>query len=126
MLLCSLNFPFPSIYFPPQLDWMNFVLHKVEWTSRRLYIEEGSMGFLRTLPSDARAFWDLFTQALTNEKPTMLQFKIREALVVLNDSYDLRLQIRPYELNNSLISWEESYDASKNILIEEIQEVKIA
>ena len=56
----------------------------------------------------------------------MLQFKIREALVVLNDSYDLRLQMRPYELNNSLISWEGSYDASKNISIEEIQEVKIA
>ena len=53
----------------------------------------------------------------------MLQFKIREALVVLND---LRLQMRPYELNNSLISWEGSYDASKNILIGEIQEVKIA
>lgn len=56
----------------------------------------------------------------------MLQFKIKEALVVLNDSYDLRLQMRPYELNNSLISWEGSYDASKKILIEEIQEVKIA
>ena len=46
--------------------------------------------------------------------------------VVLNDSYDLRLQMRPYEHNNSLISWEGSYDASKKILIEEIQEVKIA
>ena len=34
--------------------------------------------------------------------------------------------MRPYELNNSLISWEGSYDASKKILIEEIQEVKIA
>ena len=46
--------------------------------------------------------------------------------MVLNDSYDLRLQMRPYELNNSLISWEGSYNASKKILIEEIQEVKIA
>ena len=45
--------------------------------------------------------------------------------MVFNDSYDLRLRMRPYELNNSLISWEGSYDASKNILIEEIQEVKI-
>ena len=34
--------------------------------------------------------------------------------------------MRPYELNNSLISWEGSYDTSKKILIEEIQEVKIA
>ena len=56
----------------------------------------------------------------------MLQFKIREALVVFKDSYDLRLQMRPYELNNSLISCEGSYDATKKILIEEIQEVKIA
>ena len=46
--------------------------------------------------------------------------------MVLNDSYDLRLQMRHYELNNSLISWEGSYDTSKNILIGEIQEVKIA
>ena len=76
--------------------------------------------------NDAGASWDSFTQALTSEKPSMLQFKIKEALVVLNDSYDLRLQMRPYELNNSLISWEGSYDASKKILIEEIQEVKIA
>ena len=76
--------------------------------------------------TDAGASWDSFTQALTSGKPSMLRFKIREALVVLNDSYDLRLQMRPYELNNSLISWEGSYDASKKILIEEIQEVKIA
>ena len=76
--------------------------------------------------SDAGASWDSFTQALTSERPSVLQFKIREALVILNDSYDLRLQMRPYELNNSLISWEGSYDASKKILIEEIQEVKIA
>ena len=33
--------------------------------------------------------------------------------------------MRPYEFNNSLISWEGYYDASKNILIEKIQEVKI-
>ena len=46
--------------------------------------------------------------------------------MVLNDSYDLRLQMRSSELNNSLISCEGSYDASKNILIREIQEVKIA
>ena len=59
-------------------------------------------------------------KALTSEKPNMLQFKIREALVVLNDSYDLRLQMRPYELNNSLILWEGSYDATKKILIEEM------
>ena len=64
---------------------------------------------------DAGASWDSFTQALTSEKPSMLQFKIREALVVLNDSYDMGLQMRPYELNNSLISWEGSYDASKKI-----------
>ena len=75
---------------------------------------------------DAGASWDSFTQALTSERPSMLQFKIREALVDLNDSYDLRLQMRLYELNNSLISWEGSYDASKKILIEEIQKVKIA
>ena len=46
--------------------------------------------------------------------------------MVLNDSYDLRLQMRPYELNNALISWEGSYGAYKNILNKEIQEVKIA
>ena len=46
--------------------------------------------------------------------------------MVLNDSYDLRLQMRPYELNNSLILWEGPYDATKKILIEEIQKVKIA
>ena len=33
--------------------------------------------------------------------------------------------MRPYELNNGLISWKGSYDASKKILIEKIQEVKI-
>ena len=47
-------------------------------------------------------------------------------MMVLNDSYDLRLQMRPYELNNALISWEGSYGAYKNILNKEIQEVKIA
>ena len=56
----------------------------------------------------------------------MLQFKIREALVVLNDSYYLRFTMRSYELNNSLISWEGSYDASKKILIEGMREVKIS
>ena len=34
--------------------------------------------------------------------------------------------MRPYELNNDLISWEESYGASKNILNKEIKEVKIS
>ena len=76
--------------------------------------------------SDAGASWDSFTQVLTNEKSSMLQFTPKKALVLLNDSYDLRLQMRLYELNNSLISWKGSYDASKKILIEEIQEVKIA
>ena len=69
---------------------------------------------------DAGTSWDSFTQALTSEKSSMLQFKRREALVVFNDSYDMGLQMRPYELNNSLISWKRSYDASKKILIEEI------
>ena len=59
---------------------------------------------------DVGASWDSFTQALTNEKPSVLQFKPRKALVVFNDSYDLRLQMRPYELKNVLISWEGSYD----------------
>ena len=75
---------------------------------------------------DAGASWASFTQALTNEKPSMLQFKPGKALAFFNDSYDLRLQIRRYELNSSLILWEGYYDASKKILIEEIQEVKIA
>ena len=61
----------------------------------------------------AGASWDSFTQALTNEKPSMLQFKQRKALVMFNDSYYLRLQMRPYEVNNFLISWEGYYDASK-------------
>ena len=34
--------------------------------------------------NDARASWDSFTQALTSERPSMLQFKIREALVVVD------------------------------------------
>ena len=61
---------------------------------------------------DAGASWDSFTQALTNEKPSMLQFKPRKALAIFNDSYDLRLQMRPY-------------DASKKILIEEIDVNKL-
>ena len=68
----------------------------------------------------------IHSKALTNEKSSMLQFKPRKALAVFNDSYDLRLQMRPYELNNSLILWEGYYDTSKKIFIEEIQEVKIA
>ena len=56
----------------------------------------------------------------------MLQFKPRKALAIFNDSYDLRLQMRPYELNNSLILWEGYYDSANKILIEEIQKVKIA
>ena len=75
--------------------------------------------------NDAGASWDSFTQDLTNEKPSMLQFKPRKALAIFNDSYDLRLQMRPFELNNSLIPWEGYYDASKKILIKEIKEVKI-
>ena len=78
------------------------------------------------MDSDARASWDSFTQALTNEKSSMFQFKPRKALAVFHDSYDLRLQMRLYKLNNSLISWEGSCDTSKKILIEKIQEVKIA
>ena len=74
---------------------------------------------------DVGASWDSFTKALTYDKRSILQFKLRDALVVLNDSYDLRLQMRPYGLNNSLISWEGSYDTSKKILIEEIQEMNI-
>ena len=76
--------------------------------------------------NDAGASWDSFTQPLTYDKPSMLQLKPNEALAVLNDSCDLRLQMRPYELNYSLISWEGSYDSSKKILIKVIQEVKIA
>ena len=75
--------------------------------------------------NDVGASCDSFTQALTNERPRMLQFKPMKALVVFNDSYDLRLQMRSYEINKSLISWEVSYDASKNILNKEIQEEKI-
>ena len=56
----------------------------------------------------------------------MLQFKPREALAVLYDFYDLRFQMRPYVLNNTLISWKGSYNTSKKLLNEEIQEVKIA
>ena len=56
----------------------------------------------------------------------MLQFKQMKTLAVLHDYYDLKLQMRPYELNNALISWEGSYGASNNILNKEIQEVKIA
>ena len=82
---------------------------------------------LTTQPKpNAGASWDSFTQTLTYDKPSMLQFKPKEALAVLDDFYDLRLQMRPYELNNFLILWEESYDASKKIFIEGIQEVKIA
>ena len=51
--------------------------------------------------------------------------KPREALTVIHDFYDLRLQMRFYELSNVSISWEWSYDASKKILNEKIQEVKI-
>ena len=57
--------------------------------------------------NDAEAFWDSFTQPLTYDKPSMLQLKPNEALAVLNDSCDLRLQMRPYELNYSLISWKD-------------------
>ena len=69
---------------------------------------------------DAGASWDLFTQVLTNEKPNILQFKSMKALAVLNDSYDLRLQMRSYELNNFLISWEGYYDTSQNALFWEV------
>ena len=55
----------------------------------------------------------------------MIQFKSRKVLAIFHDSYDLRLQMRSYELNNALISWEGSYGTSKNILNKEIQEVKI-
>ena len=49
----------------------------------------------------AGAYWDLFTQALTYVKTSMLQLKPKEALAILNNSYDLKLQMRPYELINS-------------------------
>ena len=41
--------------------------------------------------NDAGASWDSSSQALTNDKLDMLQFKPRQALVILHDSYDLRL-----------------------------------
>ena len=37
-----------------------------------------------------------------------------------------RNKMRPYELNNFLISWEGSYGAFENILNKEIKQVKIA
>ena len=39
-------------------------------------------------------------------------------------SYDYKLQIRLYEFNNTLISWEESYDTPNKVLNKEIHEVK--
>ena len=56
----------------------------------------------------------------------MLQFKPNEALAITYGSYDFKFQMRPYEFDNALISWEGSYDSSKKILIKVIQEVKIA
>ena len=56
----------------------------------------------------------------------MFQFKLREVYAVLHDFYDMRLQMKPYKLNNVLISWEGSYSSSKKTLNKEIQPVKIA
>ena len=46
--------------------------------------------------------------------------------MVTFDFYDYKLQTRPYEFNNALVSCEGSYDASKKVLNEEIYKVKIS
>ena len=43
------DLPLLSAYFLPQLNWMNFTLHKVEWTSCGIFLEQGCMDFIRTL-----------------------------------------------------------------------------
>ena len=41
---------FSSIYFFPQLNWMDFVLNKVDWTLCGLFPEQGYKDFVGTLP----------------------------------------------------------------------------
>ena len=78
-------------------------LHRIQWTWDDIELVKQEHLGIHSL------------KALANEKPSMLQFKPRKALAVFSDSYGLRLKIRPYELNNSLILWEGYYDTSKNI-----------
>ena len=53
----------------------------------------------------------------------MFQFKPKKALAVTYGSYDFTRQLKPYEFNYVLISWEASYNASKKVLHEKIQKV---
>ena len=44
------DLPLLSTCFSPQLDWLDFTLHKVEWTSCGLWLERGCMDFTWSLP----------------------------------------------------------------------------